>query len=349
MDKTRSGNSPRLCVGLAIQGGVIPAGAFAAGVVRALVDAKAFDSYDFVVFSGTSSGALVASLCWGHLLEGRIEEAPAALRQQWLDIAYGIVPDAKAAQAMLLADQLSRLNPAYDLFAQNMVVPFVRRMMQDWVSKHLNFEKWPRKFEELKASTGKAPGLLLGATDILEGDIRVFQMRNPSDFRLETVLASGSIPDMNGMTHIKEGPQEGFYQDGAWAINPALSEMIDYGIDEIWLVQIWPKRRSQVPGTLAEREDRKDELWQNSLVEHELRMINFVNKWRKALNDGISEVDPQHPPFRPIEIKMIPMERDLPSGATIINSAYFVEEMMDYGYHQGHRFMEQSAPALAAA
>ena len=49
---------------LAIQGGVFPAGAFAAGVIHGLAERGAFEAYDIRAFSGTSSGALLASLCW---------------------------------------------------------------------------------------------------------------------------------------------------------------------------------------------------------------------------------------------------------------------------------------------
>ena len=63
-------------VALAFQGGGFPAGAVGAGVVTYLVEKGAFQTYDIDVFSGTSAGALVASVCWGHKLRGTITEAP---------------------------------------------------------------------------------------------------------------------------------------------------------------------------------------------------------------------------------------------------------------------------------
>jgi NTE family protein len=152
---------------------------------------------------------------------------------------------------------------------------------------------------------------------------------------------------MNGMTFIRKGPHEGVYLDGAWAWNPPISPMIDCGVDEIWLVRVFPKTRETIPTTPGERKDRKDELWQNSLVEHELAKIAFVNKWREVLNKGIDagieaaidETGLKRKHFKPITVEVIPMERDLPARSTMVNTASFIQDMMDYGYHQAHRFM----------
>lgn len=56
-------------VALAIQGGGFPAGAFAAGVVKGLVDKGAFDKYDICAFSGTSAGALASDRKGGQSVQ----------------------------------------------------------------------------------------------------------------------------------------------------------------------------------------------------------------------------------------------------------------------------------------
>lgn len=333
-----AGQNARRQIALAFQGGVIPAGTFAAGVVKALVDNRAFEKYDIVAFSGTSSGALVASLCWGHLLEDTMDKAPDALRKMWLDIAYGTFPDATQAQMYTLFNQFASVFPTYDVWGQTVWVPLVREKFERWVNDNLHFEAWQTLFEKKKTEIPTTaglykPGLLMGATDVLEGNIKVFKVCTAEDFRLQTVLACGSIEETNGLTVIKEGPHEGIYMDGAWAINPPISDLIDYGVDEIWLVQVFPKRRAQLPAKPAERKDRRDELWQTSLIEHELKMINFVNK--------LVESDKTIAKYRLVKVETIPMERDLPWGATIINTKSFMTDMMDYGYHQGHRLMEK--------
>ena len=77
-------------VGIAFQGGGFPAGALGAGVVKYLVEKGAFDEYDIDVFSGTSAGALVASVCWGQKLKGAMQEAPEILEKQWMHFAWGL-------------------------------------------------------------------------------------------------------------------------------------------------------------------------------------------------------------------------------------------------------------------
>jgi NTE family protein len=258
-------------VGLAFQGGGFPAGAIGAGVVKRLVEAGAFKIYDIAVFSGTSAGALNASVCWGSKLKGAIEAAPEIVEKLWLHFALGLVPDAQVAQGLWLLDEVSSLNPLYQAYSDNMVVPFLRTLMKQWILTYLPVAELIQLRDEKLAKSEQIPGLALGAADVLRGEIKVF---GEKDFGLEAILASGSLDEVNGLTEIKQGRNQGVYCDGAWGTNPPINNMIDYGVDQIWLVEAFPKERRQIPRTPAERKDRKDELWQNSLVEHELHTIN---------------------------------------------------------------------------
>ena len=77
------------------------------------------------------------------------------------------------------------------------------------------------------------------------------------------------------------------------------------------------KRREEIPATPAERKDRKDELWQNSLVEHELDDIERVNAWLKPAL-GLSNrpiINNDDGKYRHIQVKKMPMILDLPAGA----------------------------------
>ena len=87
-------------VGIAFQGGGFAGGALAAGVIKRLVEEGAFEEFDIDVFSGTSSGALVAAVCWGHKLQNKIEELPEVLRRQWMHFAVGSIPTTEWAQAL---------------------------------------------------------------------------------------------------------------------------------------------------------------------------------------------------------------------------------------------------------
>lgn len=248
-------------VGLAFQGGGFPAGAIGAGVVKRLKEEGVFQKtskFDMAVFSGTSSGSLNAAVCWGHKLRGTMKEAPDTLEKLWLHFALGLVPDTRTAQMAQLIDSLARMNPVYEFYSENMVVPLLRHLMKEWILTYIPVEELIR----LRDQTKEVPGLALGAADVLRGEIKVFRER---DFSLEAILASGSLDEVNGLTEIKGGPSEGVYCDGAWGTNPPLNEMIDYGVDELWLVEVFPKKRGQIPRTPAARPGDRSGLCQFAL------------------------------------------------------------------------------------
>lgn len=139
---------------------------------------------------------------------------------------------------------------------------------------------------------------------------------------------------------IKEGPNKGDYCDGAWGTNPPLTPLIDYSIDELWLVEFFPKERKSMPMTPAERKERKDELWQNSLVDHELYIIEKVNEWLAS-----GRLNNEDGKYRHIKLKKMPMLLDLPAGAAFVNSPSFIQDMMVYGYDHAKIFLTDKAPA----
>jgi hypothetical protein len=75
---------------------------------------------------------------------------------------------------------------------------------------------------------------------------------------------------------------KGFYLDGAWAENPPIKELIECGVDEIWMVEVFPRLCSTEPDSHEAREDRKEELWQNALVEQQLYFIRKVDLWLQS-------------------------------------------------------------------
>ncbi|MCB9078096.1 MAG: patatin-like phospholipase family protein [Anaerolineaceae bacterium] len=314
-------------VGLAFQGGGFPAGAIGAGVVKYLVENGAFDKYDIDVFSGTSAGALNASVCWGYKLKDEIKKVPEVLEKLWLHNALGIVHTGLMAQSLKLIDHVAYMNPAYEFYRDEMVVPVFRGLMKDWVLTYIPVEEWI----ELRDKATHIPGLLLGAADVRKGDIKVFTEKH---FCLETILASGSLDEVNGLTIIEEGLNKGVYCDGAWGTNPPIRDLIDYGINELWFIEVFPKKRETIPSRPWERLDRKDELWQNSLVEQELHFIEKVNEWL-----AIGLLNNPNDRYQHIEVKRMPMERDLPVGAAFFNSPAFIREMIDYGHQHAQVFL----------
>lgn len=290
-------------VGVAFQGGSFLAGAVDTGVVRALTHKGVFETYDVCAFSGTSAGALVAAVCWSSALEGRIADAQDVLEKLWLHNASGTIPSQEWGDFWKSFDKAARQNPFYDFAAESMRTPWLHAKFKEWVQTYIDTKAAVSKLYALysRKDAKSWPHLALGSADVLEGEIVTFSDQDFIDeverkggsngpasdeaieagarLMLEALMASGSLDEINGMTTIEGGAHQGTYLDGAWGQNPPIDAMIDFGVDEIWIVEIFPKFRERVPNTLGERDDRKEELWQNSLVEQQVHMIRRVNEW----------------------------------------------------------------------
>ena len=176
--------------------------------------------------------------------------------------------------------------PPWRFFAKHVRTPFIRWIMTKWIEDLISIDELNQKFGASKPQGSRAgrPGLVLGSADVLRGEIKTFR---EDELSLAAVLASGSLDEMGGTTTIVTPPHAGTYLDGAWADNPPINELLDYRLDEIWIIQCFPKAIPTLPQTPAERRERKDELWQNSLVEHEREFVDFVNRWHGTINDAI--------------------------------------------------------------
>lgn len=342
---------PRIKIGVACQGGVLSAGTFDAGVMRGLFEGGVFDEggkYQVAALSGTSSGALVAAVSWAHTVLGRSTEAPEALERMWRHVSYGSFPNNAVVDTALWADRFWDIFPMYRDVKEWFGVPWMRHLFTGWVDSCLPMAHV--REELLRPTRAMQPAhLVLGAAEVRKGEVRYFHLGprdavpddetvylGAEDLTVDPVLASGSYADVNGYTTIPTGPGAGTYCDGAWGTNPPLTPLIDCGVEEIWIVEVFPKKRLSIPRTHAQREDRKEELWQNSLVEHERRMIHKVNEW---LSDGSLKQDAK----RQIVVKRLTMEKDLSVGDKFVNSWPFMREMMTYGQECAENFLRENA------
>lgn len=290
----RSAEDTRPRVGLAIQGGVIPAGAFAAGVIGGLIKERAFAKYNICAFSGTSSGALIAALCWSHCVRnGEFEmastELVAALEKMWMYLAWPnnmapLIPSPDYSNFLQKLSDFWMGNPFYRTWSENCRVPYTRFIMRRWIEDTIALDNV--KTSENFTINKKKFGLALGAADVLKGEIKIFR---EDDISIEALLASGSFEEFTGLTTISSPPHNGTYLDGAWGDNPPIGELMDYELDEIWFIPCFPKAISELPHTPAGRKERQDELWQDSLVEHEADFVEFVNYWIDDFNDHQDE------------------------------------------------------------
>ena len=131
---------------------------------------------------------------------------------------------------------------------------------------------------------------------------------------------------------------KGVYLDGAWGQNPPLNDLIGLLLDEIWLVEVYPQRRSELPRSREERRDRKEELWHTALVEQERYIIDKINEFldddRGLVTDAFRAL------YHRIEVRKMPMLRDLPASVSTVNSRSLLEDMMDEGERDARDFLE---------
>jgi NTE family protein len=124
------------------------------------------------------------------------------------------------------------------------------------------------------------PVLLIGAVDILSGRMREFSSREEA-IRIEHLLASAAVPELFQAVDVGDG---GMYWDGLFSDNPPAGELVrpevvgdDNIPDEIWVIKINPTRRGTVPTKPDEIIDRRNELYGNISLFHQLAGIARMN------------------------------------------------------------------------
>lgn len=135
------------------------------------------------------------------------------------------------------------------------------------------------------------------------------------------------------------GKNQGIYLDGAWADNPPLSEMVGeeesdrpvHSLHEFWIVEYFPKYDANIPSTPLERQRRRDELWQNSLVEHEKKEIG--QKQEQAAQKNKQEA------IKPC-VRRIAHNFPIEPKASMVNNPLFLKTMMSHGYAAASCFVD---------
>jgi len=330
MPKTKPATRPR--VAICCQGGGSQT-AFTAGVLSALLRQGAHKEFDIVTLTGTSGGAICATLAWFGLRRGearpweRLEAFWADNTAQTpLERAFndGIVETLRTvSRGHLPVFQTSPSMPMMQLMTQAMTAG-LRRGFTDLnllLETHIDFAE--------AASWGASPALpnlLLGAVNIRSGQLRVFASRNEA-ITAAHVRASCAVPNLFPAVEVDGEP----YWDGLFSDNPPIAEVIRppfVGIenlpDEIWVIKINPTRCQVVPQSPESVADRRNELIGNVSLYQQLGTIAWMNDIlaRGGFNDvfltqaGIEKPirmppgSPNEPP-RPWHIPVIEMSAAL--------------------------------------
>ena len=266
-------------IALALQGGGSH-GAFTWGVLDRPLESGRFPVKGI---SGASAGALNGAVLAAGLTAGGSEQARSNLDSFWRGVSeMGMMspihrsvldrlmgrwnldgsPGVVWAQAMSRMLPHSQRNPAG--------LNGFRRLL----IRHIDMDRL-RKFEELE--------LFVSATDVSTGIARNFSR---GELSIDCLLASACLPGLFPAVEI-EGVA---YWDGGYSANPALLPLIEAGVSsDIIVVQLNPRRRSEVPRERQAIEDRLNEITFNAPLVTELKTLTAIQKL--LANSKPSQID----------------------------------------------------------
>ena len=303
-------------VAIACQGGGSHT-AFTGGVLQRLL---ADEDHRVVGLSGTSGGAVCALLAWYGLLTGGPAEAGRLQERFWEANAATTLSD-KAANAWLVG--LARLEgrvtlPTVSPYAYpDLAGPAFTGLL----TRHVDVDRLARLQE---SPPEDQPLLLVGAVDVLSGDVKAFSSRR-GEITVNAVLASAAVPLL--FRAVEERGR--LYWDGLFSQNPPVRELPDAGPEEIWVVRINPRARATEPKTVGDIADRRNELAGNLSLEQELFFIRRVNEWADRLGD----------PYRRIEIREIDLDLDLDLPSKLDRRPAFLRRLFAAGQEQADAFL----------
>jgi NTE family protein len=265
--------TPGPAVAIACQGGGSHT-AFSAGVLARLLEGDELADHQIIGLSGTSGGAICATLVWSALREGDRARAAALLDEFWADNAASDPADRALNAVAMLAGlaQAYGMLPAvspYHLPAPSYGLDRFREML----ARHIDFDAIEIDDD------ARDPMLLLGAVDVLSGRFRAFNSRTER-ITADRVLASAAIPTLFPAVHVDGG----VYWDGLFLQNPPVRDLLDGALDELWVIQVNPTARALEPTTVLDIADRRNELSGNLSLYQEL---SFVEKIDELLESGM--------------------------------------------------------------
>jgi NTE family protein len=314
------GNTFRSRVAIACQGGGSHT-AFTAGALEGLL-ANLPEEVEVVALSGTSGGALCASLAWDGLLRSDAPRAIRKLQALWESIA------ATAPLDRLLNQTLMNVMSLRDLMVLPEVSPYHlpswgEDQFRDMLNSHFDFPE----LRKLARRPG-APRLHIGAVEVLSGHFEIF---TGEDLCVECLMASAAIPELFRAVVV---PDRGVYWDGLFSQNPPIHDLTDHNLNELWVIQINASTCAQVPTETHEILDRRNELAGNLSLEQEIRFIEMNNR-------AIAEGKLKDPAVRPIHIARIPLDRDLGYRSKLDRRPEFLRELMEYGKTKSRWFLQE--------
>jgi NTE family protein len=351
-------------IAIACQGGGSHA-AFTSGALQALFEQGIHNEFEIVSLSGTSGGALCASLAWFSLKKG--ESPIQRLTDFWKDntaqtpqesffnnfVIYTLELTGKGLLPQVATSPSSPISKAWLKYA---TVGLRSRFtnFQELLEAHIDFQEtasWGAQAE--------SPILVLGASNILTGKLWMFNsFREP--IIVEHIMASCAIPNIFPAVEIGSNA----YWDGIFSDNPPITELIEprnVGLQnlpqEIWVIKLNPTRRDSIPITSDDILDRRNELEGNVSLFQSLKSVERLNDLliRGAYREEfLGEIGIREPvkiprsfvdlPDKPYYIPFIEMSNDLQKSlnyeSKLNRDPEFVNQLIEDGKQQAKRFLD---------
>ncbi|MBV9453714.1 MAG: patatin-like phospholipase family protein [Rubrobacter sp.] len=314
-------------VAIACQGGGSHT-AFTAGVLKGLLRNNQLEGYEIVGLSGTSGGAVCALLAWYALLDGDGERAAELLDTFWEDNS------ATSPQEMLANYWTLWASKVQDFLVTPAVSPYSNYFSVLGLDEFRRMLKRRVDFQKIQVQPeGSYPMLLVGAVDVLSGEFRAFNSQRER-ISAEMILASAAIPTLFRSVQVGKGT----YWDGLFSQNPPVKELVDVRPDEIWVIQINPKKYEDEPKTVAEIADRRNELSGNLSLYQELR---FIEKIDQMLEDGLLPRDGKYKQIvvRIIELSRSRFSRFLGIASKLNRDPRFIKNLISHGEARAEEFL----------
>jgi len=364
----------KLKIAIACQGGGSQT-AFTAGALKTLCQARIDNEFDVVGVSGTSGGAVCATLVWYSFMRG---ERPVWTRMIdfWKEntaqgpvehaINQFIVESVRMVNAGLMPTLQLSPSSAIAKAMTDFLTVGQRKGFSDFrglLESHIDFAEiaaWGPRAER--------PVLILGAANVTSGALAKFvSSREP--IQVAHVLASCAVPSLFPAVPIGEDA----YWDGLFSDNPPVEELIrprsmgEHNIpDEIWLIKINPTARLRIPVKPGEIIDRRNQLEGIISLFQQLSHLEMVNDMILAdafRPEFLARFDIKAPVRIP---KSFHTDQDKPYHIPCIEMPLELQDLLDYegkidrgsdninrliaeGEKAATRFLSERAAAVAAS
>jgi NTE family protein len=340
-------------IAIACQGGGSQT-AFTAGVLKCFLENRLPEKRQIVGLSGTSGGAVCATLAWATLVKAaKAQGDPSAqgLVDFWKDNAAGNWYDQVVNDALIMylgfVDRgiLPRWeispNAPYARAATSAITAMAPRRsfynFKELLQTHIDFD------EIVSWKNPSTPALLIGAADVTKGEFKKFSSRK-GEIQVEALLASAAVPSLFPAVEIGEKA----YWDGLFADNPPVDELLDEEMvgsenlpDELWVIQINPETCNTVPTTSQEIIDRRNEMIGNVSLYQDLSKIELINRLLKkgAFTEAFAAK------YRPVDIRFVEMSTELQErldyASKLNRDAAFIDRLIKDGEKQGCELLAQ--------